>query len=153
MSFLNFLKVRIAGIGLYHWLAAFAGMPLIFYILTLSSRLFGLILGRLRRRFYRKPDLPNPEVLPKPVRLLLLALVIRWTISRVGLSLFARQIWSSTAIVITIAATAWLLIRVARWTEQYIQRLLVRRRITGVTAIVRLLLAVLDLLIIVRPCW
>jgi len=145
----DFLKTRIAGIALYHWLAAFAGMPLIFYIVTLSSRLFGLVLGQLRRRFYGKPDLPNPEVLPKPVRLLLLAFVIRWSISRVGLSLFARQIWSSTAIVIAIAATAWLLICVAGWTEQYIQRLLVRRGITGVTAIVRLLLAVFDLLIIV----
>jgi len=104
----------------------------------------------LRRRFLTgKPDLPNPEVLPKPVRLLLLAFVIRWSISRVGLSLFARQIWSSTAIVIAIAATAWLLICVAGWTEQYIQRLLVRRGITGVTAIVRLLLAVFDLSIIV----
>src|SRR6266404_1881444 len=28
----DFLKTRIAGIALYHWLAAFAGMPLIFYI-------------------------------------------------------------------------------------------------------------------------
>jgi MscS family membrane protein len=145
----EFLKIRIAGIALYHWLAAFVGMPLIFYIATLLSRLFGLVLGRSRRRFYRNPDLSNPDVLPKPVRLLLLALVIRWTISKVGLPLFARQIWSSTAIVITIAATAWLLIRVAGWIEQYIQRLLIRRKITGLTAIVRLLLAVFDLLIFV----
>ncbi|HEY2462638.1 MAG TPA: mechanosensitive ion channel family protein [Steroidobacteraceae bacterium] len=145
----EFMKFRIAGIGLYHWLAAFVGMPLIFYIATLLSRLCGLILGGLRRRFYRKPDLPNPELLPKPVRLLFLALVIRWTISKVGLSLFARQIWSSTATVITIAATAWLLIRVAGWVEQLVQRLLIKRRITGLTAIVRLLLAVFDLVIFV----
>ncbi len=143
------VKTRIAGISLYHWLAVFVGMPLVFYLLTLASRLLGVVLGRFGRRLYRKRDLPNPEVLPKPVRLLILALVINWMVSQVGLSLFARQIWSSTAIVITIAATAWLLIRVAGWIEQYVQRLLVRRQVTGVTGVVRLFLGMVDFLIIV----
>ena len=145
----EFLKTPIAGVALYHWLAAFAGLPLLFYAVTLLSRLIGVVLGGLRRRLYRRPDLSNPEVLPKPVRLLILALGIRWAISKVGLSLFARQIWSSTAIVITIAATAWLVILVAGWIEQYVQVLLIRRNVTGVKAIVRLVLGVFDVLIVV----
>ncbi len=143
------VKTRIAGVALYHWLAAFVGMPLVYYVVTLSSRLLGLLIGLLRRRLYRTPDLPNPEVLPKPIRLLLLAFLIHWTISSVGLSLFARQIWSSTATVITIAASVWLLILVIGWTEQYVNRVLARRQITGVTAIVRLACGVIDLLVIV----
>ena len=124
-------------------------MPLVYYVVTLSSRLLGVLIGLLRRRLYRKPDLTNPEVLPKPIRLLLLAFIIHWTISRVGLSLFAWQIWSSTATVITIAASVWLLILVTGWIERYVRRLLVRRQITGATAIVRLVRGVIDLLFIV----
>jgi MscS family membrane protein len=143
------VKNRIAGVALYHWLAAFVGMPLVYYVATLSSYLLGALVGRLRRRLYRQPNLANPEVLPNPIRLLFLAFVIRWTISKVALSLFARQIWSSTASVITIAAGVWLLILVTSWVEQYVQRILVRHEITGSTAIVRLFCWVIDLIIIV----
>jgi MscS family membrane protein len=145
----SLVNTQIAGVALYHWLAAFVGMPLVYYVATLSSRLLGVLIGLLRRRLYRKPDLTNPEVLPKPIRLLLLAFIIHWTISRVGLSLFARQIWSSTATVITIAASVWLLILVTGWIERYVRRLLVRRQITAITAIVRLVRGVIDLLFIV----
>ncbi len=145
----SLVKTRIAGVALYHWLAAFVGMPLVYYVVTLSSRLLGVLIGLLRRRLFRKPDLTNPEVLPKPIRLLLLAFIIHWTISRVGLSLFAWKIWSSIATVITISASVWLLILMTGWTERYVRRLLVRRQITGVTAIVRLVRGVIDLLFIV----
>jgi MscS family membrane protein len=143
------VKTRIAGIPLYHWLAAFVAMPLIFFVVTLASRLLGFLIGLLRRRLYRNPDLPNPEVLPKPIRLLFLAFLIRWTISSVTLSLFARQIWSSIATVITIAASVWLLILVTGWIEQYVQWRLVTRQITGMTAIVRLVRGVINLLVVV----
>jgi MscS family membrane protein len=143
------VKTRIVGVALYHWLAIFLGMPLVYYVVTLLSRLLGVLIGLLRRRFYRNPDLPNPEVLPKSVRLLLLALVIQLIITRVGLSLFARQIWSSISAVITITASVWLLILVTVWVEQYVHRLLVRRQITGVTAIVRLVRGVIDVLLVV----
>ncbi len=145
----DFLKTRIIRIPLYHWLAAFAAMPFVYFVLTLASLLLGFLIGVLRRRLYRKPGLRNPEVLPKPIRLLFLAFLIRWTISNVALSLFARQIWSSIATVITIAATVWLLILVTGWIEQYVQRFLGRRQITGSTAIVRLVRGVINLLIIV----
>ena len=143
------VKTRIARIPLYHWLAVFVCMPLVYYLVTLASRLLGILIGLLRRRLYRKPDLPNPVVLPAPIRLLFLAFVIHWTISSVALSLFARQIWSSIATVITIAASVWLLILVTGWIEQYVQRLLVRRQLTGITAIVRLVRGVINVLVIV----
>ena len=124
-------------------------MPLVFFVVTLASRLLGFLIGPLLRRLYREPDLPNPEVLPKPIRLLFLAFLIRWTISSVALSLFARQIWSSIATLITIAASVWLLILVTGWIEQYVQRRLVRRQITGMVAIVRLVRGVINLLVVV----
>ena len=145
----SLVKNRIADIALYHWLAAFAGMPLFYYALTLSSRLLGGLIGQLRRHLYRKPDLPNPDVLPKPIRLMLLAFLIRWAVSKIALTLFARQIWSSIATVITITAVVWLLVLVTGWIEQYVHRLLSRRAITGVTAILRLVCGTIDLMFIV----
>ena len=142
------VNTRFAGIAVFRWLAFFVGMPLFYYFTVLLNRFLSPLIGLLRRRLYRKPDLPNPEFLPKPVRLLLLAFVIYWIDSHVNLPLATRQFWSSTATVITIAASVWLLIGLNARTEQYISRLLLRRNITGVTSILRLGRRVVDLLVI-----
>ena len=142
------VSTRFAGIPLFQWFAVFVGMPLLYYFTVLLNRFLSPLIGLLRRRLYRKPDLPNPEFLPKPVRLLLLAFVIYWINSSVNLPLTTRQFWSSTATVITITASVWLLIRLNSWTEQYTSRLLLRRNITGVTSILRLARRVVDLLVI-----
>src|ERR1700704_2460253 len=44
--------------------------------------------------------------------------------SKVRLPLLARQFWSSSATVITIAASVWLLILFVSWGEEYSSRLL-----------------------------
>lgn len=142
------VSTRIAGIALFQWLAIFVGMPLLYYFTVLLNRFLSPLIGLLRRRLYGKPDLPNPEFLPKPVRLLLLALVIYRINSSINLPLTTRQFWSSTATVITITASVWLLIRLNSWTEQYTGQLLLRRNITGVTSMLRLARRVVDLLVI-----
>jgi MscS family membrane protein len=142
------VNTRLAGIPLFNWLAVFVGMPLFYYFTVLLNRLLSPFVGRLRRRLYRKPELPDPEFLPVPVRLLLLAFVIHWIISSVSLPLTARQIWSSIATVITISASVWLFILLNSWTEHYTHGLARRYDITGVTAILRLARRVVDLLVI-----
>jgi hypothetical protein len=95
------------------------------------------------------PNLPNPEGLPKPIRLLFLAAVVRWTLSKVSLPLLARQFWISAAAVITIAACAWLFILLSGACERVIRHRLARRRShSGATSIVRLARRVVDLLVI-----
>jgi len=142
------VNTRFAGIALFEWLAVLVGMPLFYFLTGLLNHLLSRPVGRLRRRLYSKPDLPNPECLPKPVRLLLLALVIHWIISKVSLPLLARQFWSSTATVITILASVWLLILFTSWGEEYIRRYLRSRDQTGATSMVRLTRWVVDLLIV-----
>jgi len=124
------------------------GMPLFYFLTVLLNRLLSRLIGGLRRRLYRKSDLANPEILPTPVRLMLLALVIHWVTSKVGLPLLARQFWSSTAAVITIIASVWLLILFASWGEGHIRRLLRSRDQTGATSMLRLTRWVVDLMII-----
>ena len=142
------VNTRFAGIPVLEWLAVLVGMPLLYFLTVLLSRLLSRFIGLLRQRLYRKPDLANREFLPGPVRLLLLALAIHWIISKTNLPLLARQFWSSTATVITIAAGVWLLILFTRWGEGYTRRLLRSRNRTGATSMLHLTRWVVDLLII-----
>src|SRR5579864_4915216 len=96
----SWVKTRLAGIPLFEFLIAFVGLPLIYLLTALLSYLLSPLVGLLRRRLRNTTDLPNPEVLPKPIRLLLLAAVVRWTLSKVTLPLVARQFWISAATVI-----------------------------------------------------
>jgi len=142
------VNTRFAGIPVLEWLAVLVGMPLLYFLTVLLSRLLSRFIGLLRQRLYRKPDLANREFLPGPVRLLLLAFAIHWIISKTNLPLLARQFWSSTATVITIAASVWLLILFASWGEGYTRRLLRSRNRTGATSMLHLTRWVVDLLII-----
>jgi MscS family membrane protein len=142
------VNTRFAGIVLFEWLAIFVGMPLFYLLTALLNRLLSRLVGRLRRRLYRKPGLPNPEVLPKPIRLLLQAFVIRWLLTKLGLPLLARQFWSSTASILTIAGCVWLMILLNRRGEEYIGQRLRGRNVAGATLILRLTRRVVDVLVI-----
>jgi MscS family membrane protein len=142
------INTRLASIALFEWLAVLVGMPCLYFLIFLVSRLLGGLTAPLLRRLYKKTDLRTPELLPGPVRLLVLAFIIQWTSSKVSLPLLARQFWSSTATVITIAACVWLLIVFANWGEVHIRRLLGNRNLSGATSMVHLVRWVVDLLII-----
>jgi hypothetical protein len=65
---------------------------------------------------YKAPDLANPDLLPTPIRFLLLVFVLRLIPPKVGLPLLARQFWSGAATIITIVGSVWFLILVSGWT-------------------------------------
>jgi MscS family membrane protein len=142
------LNTRFAGIAAFEWLAVLVIMPILYFLAVLLSRLLNRFIGLLRQRLYRKPDLANREFLPRPVRLLLLAFFIHWITGKTNLPLLARQFWSSTATLITIAAIVWLLILFTIWGEGYTGRLLRSRNRTGATSMLHLTRWVVDLLII-----
>jgi MscS family membrane protein len=143
------LDIRLVGVALFEWIAVFLGLPLLYFLTGLLNRGLSRLIGELRRIYTKKPYLSNPELLPKPVRLLLVACVIHWLNSKIGLPLLARQFWSNTATVITIASVVWLLIHVASWAERYARRVLVlrSRNLTRAISMLRLTRWVVDLLI------
>jgi MscS family membrane protein len=142
------VNTRFADIPLFEWLAVFGGIPLLYFLMSLLSRLLSPPIGLLRRRLYQEPDLPNPESLPKPVRLLLLAFVIHWTISKVSLPLLGRQFWSTTTAVIAIAACTWMMLLLNGKAESYIRGHLRNQNHAGATSLLRLTRRLIDLLII-----
>ena len=132
------VNARLVGVPLFEWLAVLVGMPLFYFLTVLMSRLLQRLAGRLSRRLRRKPDLPVPEIFPKPARLLLLAWAIHFGSSLVSLPLLARQFWAGTATVITIVACVWLLILFVSWVEAYFSQSFRRRNLTGAASMLRL---------------
>lgn len=142
------VKTRFAGIAVFEWLAVFVGLPLLYFLGVLLNRSLSPLIGLLRRRVFRKPDLAKREFVPGPVRFLLLAFVIHWISSKISLPLLARQFWSNAAAVITIAASVWLLILFANWGEGYTRRLLRSRNMTAAMSMLRFTRWVVHLLVI-----
>jgi MscS family membrane protein len=136
------VKNRLAEIPIFEWLALFVGMPFLYLLTGLVDRFLGLVVWAFRRHLLRNTNQQNSRILPPPLRLLLVALTIRWLLSAVGLPLLARQFWSTMALIISIAACVWLLILVNGWGERY----LVERRpgLSGSAAVLRLIRRVID---------
>jgi MscS family membrane protein len=88
-------------------------------------------------------------VLPRPIRLLIMVLVIRWMLSRYDLLLLQRQFWSSTSSVITIAAIVWIFILLNGGVEWLVRRRLARHHSTGAYSILHLARRMVDILAII----
>jgi len=142
------VDVRFAGIALFEWLAVFVGIPLFYVIAALLNGLLSSFVGLLRRRLRKKPDLPDPVVLPYPIRLLLAAWVIHWLLTKLSLPLMARQFWTSTANIFTIAGCVWLLILLNDHGEDYFYRRLRLHKATGGASLLRLTRRLIDILVV-----
>jgi len=142
------VNTRVAGIPLFEWFVVFVGLPLFYLLAEFMNRLLSPLVGQLRRNLTHKTDLPDPVVLPRPARLLVIAIIIRWLLSKVGLSLLARQFWTSVAVVLTVAGIVWMLIRLNSRAEAYADRRLRSRNLAGTTSVLRLTRRVVDVLLI-----
>lgn len=142
------VKTSIGGIALFEWLGLLAGLPGAYLVTVLLNRILSRLAGLARRHLRKDPGLPDPEILPAPIRLLLVAAGIYWARSAVFLPLLARQFWTSVASVLTIAAGAWLIILFNGTLEHWLRRRLLRAGCVGATSVVRLGRRMLDVLIV-----
>lgn len=142
------VNTRIGGVPLFEWLAVIVGMPVFYLLIGLLSRILSPAVRVLLRRIFNRPNLGTPEVFPPPLRLLIVALVIRWLLSKVSLPLFARQIWSAIALILATAAVVWLLILLTGIVEHQMRQRLQTRNRAGATAMLRLARRVVDLLFV-----
>jgi MscS family membrane protein len=136
------VRTRVAEVPLYELVALFVGMPILYLLTGLLNSILGVAVGVLRRQLSRNATLPNPRILPSPVRLLLLALAIRWLVSTIPLPLLAREFWPATALVITVVACMWLLMDVNSWGERYLVGQ--RRSVSGSASALRLVRRLID---------
>ena len=127
-------NTRIAGVPLFEWLAIFAGLPLLYCLISLLNRALTPLARVISRRAFRESGFLARNALPTPARLLLFALATRWILSVLPLSLLPRQMFSNLAALLTIIAVAWLLIRIA----EEIETVLLRRVATSNAATISL---------------
>jgi MscS family membrane protein len=138
------VNTRLATIPLFQWLAIFVGLPLLYFLTGLLGRLLGTGFVALSRLLRRDLNLKSRQILPAPIRLLLVALVIQRLLTGIGFSLLARQFWSTTALVVTILACVWLLILLNGWIESYVLSRFQSRALSGSAAVLRLSRRVVD---------
>ena len=133
---------RLAGVPLFEWLALFIGMPLLYVATGLLNRALSWLINTLRRRVSHDAALKEVRILRVPVRLLLVALVIRVVLARVALPFLARQFWSTMALlIVVVACVCWLLLLTGS-AENYLVRR--RRTVSGSASVLRLFRRLID---------
>jgi MscS family membrane protein len=142
-------RIRVAGVRLLDWLTVLLGLPLLYLLTVLLNRLLSPLVDVLWRRLRRRQGRPPPDILPAPIRLLFLAIAIRWLAgSGVQLPLLARQFWLIAAMVLNVAAVAWLLIRLNAWAERIVRRRVRGLNVAAAVSLIRLGRRTLDLLVL-----
>ncbi|HEX4921132.1 MAG TPA: mechanosensitive ion channel family protein, partial [Candidatus Bathyarchaeia archaeon] len=121
---------RLLTIPLFEWLALFVGAPCVYFLTGLLNRLVNWTVGKLWQRQRPTGGASSPQILSIPIRLLLLALAIRWLLSMVELPFFARRFWSTFSLFVAIIGCICLLLRL----NGYVERYLFRRRHTSVAS-------------------
>ncbi len=136
------VRTTVASIPLFEWFAVFIGLPLLYVFTGLLNRWMAWGIGALRRRLGHNAELKNPQILPVPVRLLLLAVIIRILLSSVALPLLARQFWSTVTLVIAVLGTIWWLVLLSGSVERYVLKR--RPAMTGSASVLRLVRRLID---------
>jgi MscS family membrane protein len=147
----SFLVRALRGTGLrggwFDWLSVPLAIAAFYIATLLLNRLLAPLLASLWRRLLPGTN-RSAHGLPVPARLLVVALVGRWIISTLPLSLLMRQFWSSAATFVTMVAVAWLLILLNGVVEQFIRWRLPRASTTAGSALLRVLRRVADTFVI-----
>jgi MscS family membrane protein len=140
-------QTRIGGVALIQWLGILVGLPLAYLATVLLNRILTSRLGPSLQRLRRHPDLPPPEFIAGPFRLLIVAALVRFGLAHAALPLLARQVWTAVIVVLTIAAFVWLSTRLSAWIEHQIVARFAGRLLGG-APLLRFVRRAFDLLMI-----
>jgi MscS family membrane protein len=140
-------KTRIGGIRLLAWLGLGLLLPLSYRTMGAVGRPFGPVILWWRRRRGQSVEAPSGRV-PGPIRLLLLAVVIRWLLGTVDVPLLERQFWTSIEALLVIAAAVWLVLRLNVRAERYVYARTPDATRGEVAALLRLARRVADVLVL-----
>ena len=139
---------RVAGIRLVEWIVALLGLPFFYLLTILLNKLLTPLIRWLWNMFAGPSNLFDRGPLPTPVRLLILALAIRWPLARLPLPFLVRQFWSNLGSLFTIAGIVWLLILLNGTIEGHIRRRFPRADLPVGATLVRLLRRLADCVVV-----
>jgi MscS family membrane protein len=137
---------RLAGVRLFEWVALLVTIPICYRLAGRVGQFLGRATALARSKRAESAKLPN--LLPGPVRLLFIALALRWLLSRLDLPLIERQFWSGMATMLVSAAVVWLLLQLNGVAERYIHRRVENSSAREMAALLRLGRRGVDVLIV-----
>jgi hypothetical protein len=128
-------ETSIAAIRLLSWIAVLHGLTLPYGLTALLRRTLRWLMRPLVRFARRDPTATVPDLLPRPLRLLLMAAVIQGTLTK--FPALAPHFRSSTAAVLTISGCVWLSIQLKALAEGYFYRRLDSKNTSSAVPILR----------------
>jgi MscS family membrane protein len=143
------IETRFLAIALYQWLAVFLGLPLLYFALSLLNSALSRLVGRVRRRLGSATGSSNPDIVPIPLRLLIIAAIIRWLLAQISLPLLARQFWLQVSITMAVGAAVWILILLNGVAEAHIRLRFGRKDLPGTLSILRFVRRLVDAFVLV----
>lgn len=141
-------STRVGGALLFDWLVVLFTVPLLYLAIAGANRLLTPLARPLLRRVFTDVAPAQRQLMPAPVKLVILALAGRWLISSLPLSLIVRQAWASLASLLAIGATVWLLMRLNGEVESHLLRRVPRANFAGAASLLRLVRRGADVLIV-----
>ena len=139
---------RPGGVRLFEWIIVILGVPF-FYLLTyLLNRILTPLIRLVWKKFATQSTLFDQNVLPRPVRLLILAFAIRWTLSRLPLPLLVRQLWANLASLLVIVGIVWLLVLLNGEAERFVRRRFPRSNLAAAATLLRVGRRMVDVLLV-----
>jgi MscS family membrane protein len=145
----EFLLRRILGFTLVGWLFFPIGLPALYLVLGLLNRLLGRVVGYAIRHWAKRPDQPDPSIIPRPARLLIISAFIYSGLQMYNVSLVARAAASITGMVLFIVALVWFAILFNGRCETYLRKRLERQGKLVSIVVLRPTRRIIDLLIVV----
>ena len=124
------------------------GVPFFYLLTVLLNRILTPLIRLVWKKFATQSDLFDRNVLPRPVRLLILALAIRWTLSRLPLPLLVRQFWSNIASLLVIVGIVWLLVLLNGEAERFVRRRYPRSNLPAAATLLRVGRRMVDVLVV-----
>jgi MscS family membrane protein len=143
----RFLSERIGRNRVLESLSVLLGLAAFYGLTLVLNRLLSGLLGRVWPGAFKTAKSAGRNVLPLPARLLVMALLGRWVLANLSLSLFVRQFWTNVARSVTIATVVWLLIHLNGEIEQWVIRRFPPAQ-AGATSLLRLIRRAADVLVI-----
>jgi MscS family membrane protein len=139
---------RPGGIRLFEWIIVILGVPFFYLLTVLLNRILTPLIRLVWKKFATQSDLFDRNVLPRPVRLLILAVAIRWTLWRLPLPLLVRQFWANLASLLIIVGVVWLLLLLNGEAERFVRRRFPRSNLAAAATLLRVGRRIVDLLLV-----
>ena len=139
---------RPGGIRLFEWIIVILGVPFFYLLTLLLNRILTPLIRLVWKKFAPQSDLFDRNVLPRPVRLLILALAIRWALWRLPLPLLVRQFWANLASLLIIVGIVWLLLLLNGEVERFVRRRFPRSNLAAAATLLRVGRRIVDVLFV-----